>query len=149
MAATWFPNLKGLAVGVVACGASIGGVIYPVILRECLEKYDFRIACIVVGGFSLGTMIFALVFATPNPDHPKSKSSNWGSMSTWIDVEAFGNPAWVWFTLAVAFMFFGFYPVFFNIEEVSVKRFTLPYAYLTSASGLPYMATEHATAPGL
>jgi MCP family monocarboxylic acid transporter-like MFS transporter 10 len=31
------------------------------------------------------------------------------------------NKAFWWFTAAVAFMFFGFYPVFFNIEEVSTN----------------------------
>jgi MCP family monocarboxylic acid transporter-like MFS transporter 10 len=40
-------------------------------------------------------------------------------MRTWVDTEAFKNPAWCWFTAAVAFMFFGFYPVFFNLEEVN------------------------------
>lgn len=43
----------------------------------------------------------------------------WLSKRTWFDTDVKSNKAFWWFTAAVAFMFFGFYPVFFNIEEVS------------------------------
>jgi nitrate/nitrite transporter NarK len=119
VAATWFPRHKGLAVGVVACGASVAGVIYPTMTRYLIEAMGFNNACRIVATLVTVTSIFSLVFATPNPSHFHPKPKRWLSRSVWIDSDAFKNAAFWWFTASVAFLFLGFYPVFFNIEEVS------------------------------
>ncbi|KAF2641510.1 MFS general substrate transporter [Massarina eburnea CBS 473.64] len=124
IAATWFPKHRALAVGVVACGASIAGVIYPTMLKYTIEALGFNNAVRIVAGLVALTSIFALFFATPNPNHFHAQPTNWLSVKTWIDPDAFRNKSFCWFTASIAFLFLGFYPVFFNLEEwAAVKGF--------------------------
>lgn len=122
VAATWFPNRKGLAVGFVACGASIAGVVYPTMTRYLIESMGFNNAVRIVATLVTLTALYSLTFATPNPEHFHHKPQSFRALKTWIDTDALKNKAFIWFTFAVAFMFFGFYPVFFNLEEWAANR---------------------------
>ncbi|KAF1920675.1 major facilitator superfamily domain-containing protein [Ampelomyces quisqualis] len=117
VAATWFPKRRGLAVGYVACGASVAGVVYPTMLRYLILELGFNNAVRCVAGLTTVTCLFSFIFATPNPAHDHHEPKSWASKRTWFDTDAKNNKAFWWFTAAVAFMFFGFYPIFFNIEE--------------------------------
>lgn len=119
VASTWFPKRRGLAVGYVACGASVAGVIYPTMLRYLIDAVGFNDAVRYVATLTSVTCIFSFIFCTPDPAHEHHTPKTWGNIRTWVDMEAFRNKSWCWFTAGVAFMFFGFYPVFFNLEEVS------------------------------
>ncbi|EFQ87132.1 hypothetical protein PTT_17489 [Pyrenophora teres f. teres 0-1] len=124
VASTWFPKRRGLAVGYVACGASVAGVIYPSMLRYLIKSVGFNDAVRYVATLTSVTCIFSFIFCTPDPAHEHHEPKTWGKLTTWFDTEAFRNKAFCWFTAAVAFMFFGFYPVFFNLEEwASVRGF--------------------------
>ena len=87
--------------------------------RYLITALGFNNAVRCVAGLTTITAIFSLVFATPNPAHTHPRPQSYRAMKTWVDTEAFRNPAFCWFTAAVAFLFLGFYPVFFNLEEVS------------------------------
>lgn len=117
--ATWFKKRKSVAVGLVACGASIAGLVYPVTTKFILQVGGFETAALADAGICLATCIFAFIFARPNPKHVFNKPQSWLAKETWIDPHAFQNPAFWFFTAAIAFMFFGFYAIFFNVEEVS------------------------------
>ncbi|PVH90981.1 MFS general substrate transporter [Periconia macrospinosa] len=117
IAATWFPDHRALAVGVVACGASIAGVVYPTMLRYLIDALGFNNAVRCVAGLVTITSLFSFIFATPNPAKEKRSPKSYLALDTWIDPEAIRNKSFCWFTVAVAFLFFGFYPVFFNLEE--------------------------------
>ena len=143
MASTWFPKRRGLAVGYVACGASVAGVIYPSMLRYLIKLVGFNDAVRYVATLTSVTCIFSFIFCTPDPAHEHHEPKTWGKLTTWFDTEAFRNKAFCWFTAAVAFMFFGFYPVFFNLEEVSFAP-SLPSKRcfrLTLPSGQQYAAS--------
>jgi len=108
----------------VACGASVAGVIYPSMLRYLIQSVGFNNAVRYVATLTSVTCIYSFIFCTPDPAHEHHEPKSWGKLRTWFDTEAFKNKAWCWFTAAVAFMFFGFYPVFFNLEEwASVRGF--------------------------
>ncbi|KAF1949790.1 MFS general substrate transporter [Byssothecium circinans] len=117
IAATWFPRNRALAVGVVACGASIAGVVYPTMLRYLIDSLGFNNAVRAVSGLVTLTAIYSWIFATPNPSHHHPRPKSYRAVHIWIDPDAFRNKAFCWFTAAIAFLFFGFYPVFFNLEE--------------------------------
>ncbi|CAI6339037.1 unnamed protein product [Periconia digitata] len=117
IAATWFPDHRALAVGVVACGASIAGVVYPTMLRYLIDALGFNEAVRCVAALVTITSIYSFIFATPNPAKEKRSPKSYLALETWIDPEALRNRSFCWFTVAVAFLFFGFYPVFFNLEE--------------------------------
>jgi MFS transporter, MCT family, solute carrier family 16 (monocarboxylic acid transporters), member 10 len=118
IAATWFPKRKTAAVGIVACGASIAGLVYPFATKELLKRIGFNNAVRVDAAISTATCIFAFLFATPNPGYPVSKPKSWIAIETWVDAQAWRNKAYRWFVAAVASMFLGFYAIFFNLEAV-------------------------------
>lgn len=120
--ATWFPHRKGLAIGFVACGASIAGGIYPTIVRYLVTSIGFNSAVRLVATVVTITSIFSFIFATPDPKHNHPQPQSWRAMKTWIDMDAFQNKSFCWFMAAIAFLFFGFYPVFFNLEEWAAKE---------------------------
>lgn len=146
VASTWFPNNKSLAVGVVASGASVAGVIYPAMIRWLISVLGFNNAVRGVAGLTSATCLFSLIFATPNPAHLHPKSMSYRKLSTWIDSEALNNKSFCWFTAAVAWLFLGFYPVFFNLEEVCTISLCTHRRSLTSTSGLPSTASALAVA---
>ncbi|KAH9879811.1 hypothetical protein J1614_001835 [Plenodomus biglobosus] len=124
IASTWFPKRRGLAVGYVACGASLAGVVYPTMLRYLIALVGFNDAVRYVATLTAVTCLFSFIFCTPNPDHDHHEPKRWLAVETWFDMDAFRNTAFCWFTAAVAFLFLGFYPIFFNLEEwASVRGF--------------------------
>jgi len=64
------------------------------------------------------TAFLSFALATPNPVHLHRRPERWLSRATWVDTHAFNNLAFCWFTAAIACLFFGFYAIFFNLEEV-------------------------------
>jgi MCP family monocarboxylic acid transporter-like MFS transporter 10 len=93
--------------------------------RFLIDSLGFNNAVRCVAGLVTITSIFSLIFATPNPAHTHPRPQSYRALKTWVDVEAFRNPAFCWFTAAVAFLFLGFYPVFFNLEEVGRSQITV------------------------
>ncbi|WOO81387.1 MFS transporter asaE [Vanrija pseudolonga] len=57
IAAHWFLRRRSTAVGVIVCGAGLGGVVYPILIRELCAKLAFRDAMLTVAGFNLVLMI--------------------------------------------------------------------------------------------
>jgi MCP family monocarboxylic acid transporter-like MFS transporter 10 len=87
-------------------------------LRYLIEALGFNNAVRCVAGLTTLTCAYSFIFCTPNPDHDHHEPNKWASKRTWFDTDVKDNKPFWWFTAAVAFMFFGFYPVFFNLEEV-------------------------------
>lgn len=117
---TWFSKQKTLAVGFVACGASIAGLVYPFTTKYLLEDLPFRYVAMCDAAIVCATAIFAWIFAAPKKPFKARKPESWLTVNAWIDPHAYHNPSWWLFTIGVAFLFLGFYAIFFNIEEVSL-----------------------------
>ncbi|KAJ6263879.1 hypothetical protein Dda_0016 [Drechslerella dactyloides] len=123
VAATWFKRKKGFAIGIVASGASISGLVYPTMMRYMIDFVGFNRSIQYVAALTCLTCIVSILLARPNPEHHfrKPSRSEWLSTRTWIDTHAFRDPAFCWFTGAICWMFFGFYCVFFNLEEWAAR----------------------------
>jgi len=65
-----------------------------------------------------GIALLSFILARPNPQQQLRKPERWLSARTWVDTDAFKNASFRWFTCSILFLFFGFYAVFFNLEEV-------------------------------
>ncbi|KAF2717846.1 MFS general substrate transporter [Polychaeton citri CBS 116435] len=115
--ATWFKAKKGFAVGIVASGASIAGLIYPMMTKFLIVAVGFNDAVRYVATVVTLTAFLAIFLARPNPEHIVRKPETWVKVSVWVDKHAFSNASFAWFTAGICFMFFGFYAVFFNLEE--------------------------------
>ncbi|KAF2835916.1 MFS general substrate transporter [Patellaria atrata CBS 101060] len=121
VAATWFIKRKTIAIGIVASGASIAGLIYPVMTKFLIAKVGFNNAVRYVSTAVALTCVLSWWLATPNPRHPMNKVAGtkgwWRRSEIWVDSHAFRNPSFSWFVAAISIMFFGFYAIFFNLEE--------------------------------
>jgi len=67
------------------------------------------------------TCIMAIFTAVPNPDWIVRKPEVW-TFQIFVDVSAFKNRAYSWFCASIAILFFGFYAIFFNLEEWAVSE---------------------------
>ena len=138
VAATYFVKRKAIAIGIVASGASIGrheticlrvyhfthmpslaGLIYPMMIKFLITQVGYNDAVRYVATLVGVTSLAAFLLAVPNPAHRYRKPETWRSLRVWIDTNAFRDPAFCWFTASICFVFFGFYAVFFNLEDVS------------------------------
>lgn len=99
--------------------SNTAGLVYPIMLRFLITKIGFNNAVRGVAGLIGLTALFSFLFAVPNPEARARPPKTWKKLNVWIDPEAFKNKQFCWFTAAIAFMFLGFYAVFFNLEEVS------------------------------
>ena len=114
---SWHSKYKSFAAGIVASGASVFGFLFSLIWRTLLDHFgDFPETTLCVGSIVVFLGIFAVVFSRPNPHHPVNSTQKWG-WSTFVDTSAFRFAPFNWLTLGVAFMFLGFYALFFALED--------------------------------
>ncbi|KAK3620969.1 hypothetical protein LTR22_025397 [Elasticomyces elasticus] len=113
---TWFIDTKSFAVGFVACGASVGGAVISTMARYLNQSMGFNNASNCVAALVTGMSVLTIFICRPNPEHPHNKSTKW-RFSTFWDNSAFHNACFNWLSAAVFFIFLGFYPVFFNLED--------------------------------
>ena len=121
MVATWFRKKKGFAIGIVASGASIAGLIYPMMFKFLILDLNFPNTARCVAGVTTATSIIAILIARPNPAFQTRSPERW-TLSVFIDWHAFKNAGYTWFCAAICWIFFGFYAVFFNLEEWAASK---------------------------
>jgi len=114
---TWFSNKRGTAIGMVAAGASVAGLIYPLMFRMLTSKIGFHKAQRYVATLTVLTCILAFFIARPKASHPWRTGVQWQTLGTYWDTGAFRNRSFLWLTIAICCLFFGFYPIFFSLEE--------------------------------
>lgn len=65
----WFPDKRGTVSGIMLMGFGLSGVIFSNVISVLLEKYNWRIAFIVIGIIAAAIAIFGSVLAKkPSPD---------------------------------------------------------------------------------
>ena len=63
------------------------------------------------------TSALAIVIARPNPAHIIRRPGTWVDLRVFVDTHAFRHAPFAWLTASICILFFGFYAVFFNLEE--------------------------------
>lgn len=86
-------------------------------LRFLMEVVGFNDAQRYVATLTTVTSALAVFIARPNPEHLVRKPERWRNHRVFIDTGAFRNAPFMWLTAAICFLFFGFYAIFFNLEE--------------------------------
>ncbi|OQO08008.1 hypothetical protein B0A48_06801 [Cryoendolithus antarcticus] len=124
VACTWFKETKSFAVGFVASGAAVAGLVYTMMFKFLLagEGANFRSAQRWTSVLTALTCVVALLCCRPNPDHQKRPVEKWLRLETFVDMDAFKNRSFVFFLAAISFLFLGFYVVSFNLEEWAAYR---------------------------
>nr|OQO26064.1 hypothetical protein B0A51_06996 [Rachicladosporium sp. CCFEE 5018] len=107
--ATYFSNKRGVAIGIATTGNSVGGMIYPVVVRELLPKLGFAWTVRVIGFVNLGCLVLALCFMRPRLPPRKS-----GPI---MDPKAFHEPVYMLFVAGFCFMIGSVYWTFYYVRS--------------------------------
>lgn len=91
-------------------------------LRFLIQQHGFSLAVIYVAIVICGTSALAIVIARPNPEHHIRKPEKWLDIKVFWDTHAFQNRSFLFMVASISFLFFGFYCVFFNLEEWAVAE---------------------------
>ncbi|KAH8201551.1 hypothetical protein TruAng_004322 [Truncatella angustata] len=139
MITTYFDKRRGIAVGLVTTGNSMGGAIYPVIARQLLPQIGFGWTARVMGFINLACLSVALVFLKPRLPPRKS-----GPL---IDTSALKDPVFMAFCLAIFCAMWANYYTFYYIASFGRETLGLTYSASTTliiiinAVGIPMRLT--------
>lgn len=107
--AHWFKRRKGLALGIVAVGSSIGGTLFPIAARNLIQEVGFPWTMRIIGFILLATLtVTNLTLSRRLP--PKDASG------PFINLQAFRNPAYTFYCAAGFVTFLGLYTVLTYID---------------------------------
>ena len=110
----YFRKRLGLALGIVATGSSVGGVIYPVIFTRLVNRVGFGWTVRAIGFVALGTLVIPLAFSRMQRRPPVVRKL--------VDVSAFRDGPFMLVVLACFLGYAGsyvaiFYTSFFGREN--------------------------------
>ncbi|KAJ5047196.1 uncharacterized protein L3040_003037 [Drepanopeziza brunnea f. sp. 'multigermtubi'] len=109
--ATYFVKRRALATGVVACGASIGGIIYPIVFNELLERVGFRWACRAVALLALVTLAVACAMMKQRTDLPSK------AKGPLLEFRAMREPTYFALVMGMVLSFCGVYIPYYYIQS--------------------------------
>ncbi|CAN6613464.1 probable transporter Mch2p [Trichomonascus vanleenenianus] len=99
--APYFSKRRSFALGIIACGASMGTIIFPIVFENLIDKIGFPWTVRVIGFMALAMLLPpAMLFRSRVP--PRKK----GAM---IDVASLKEPAFLLISFATFFGFMGLY----------------------------------------
>jgi MFS family permease len=130
--ATYFERRRGLALGIVTTGNSIGGMVYPVVVRQLLPSVGFAWTSRVLGFINLACLASVLVFMRPRLAPRKT-----GPM---LDFTAYKEPVYL---ACVAGLFFSQWAVFYTFYSVSSCGKASDKLWLTWPTRLPHTALRY------
>lgn len=117
--ATYFAKHRGIAIGIVTTGNSIGGVVYPLVVRQLLGKVGFGWTVRVLGFINVVCLLVA--FALMKPRLPPRKA---GSI---IDMDAIRDVPYVLHVLGICFLMPPVYCVFYYVSQYYPSPTRTPY----------------------
>ena len=147
MTAVYFHGSKNkmMALGIAGCGASTGGMIFPLIAKYTINTLGVDktlwIMCGVVAFLSILIQLIAL-------SGPKREPSNGGEQNTnskkrIVEWRAFKEPTYALYAVAMFFVFAGLWIPFFYVREFSAKALQIPKSQsfliliILNAAGIP------------
>ncbi|KAH8904678.1 MFS general substrate transporter [Coniochaeta sp. PMI_546] len=116
----YFHRHRVFAVGVAAAGAATGGLIYPVMVDQLINKHNVAYSWTMrlVGLVMLATYVPCLVWFKPRLPPRKT--------GPWVDWSAFRELPFVFFSLSMFFNFWGLYFAFFYLGTFARDRLDMP-----------------------
>jgi len=107
LVSTYFVKKRAFALGITALGSCTGGVVFPIIVQQCLPRYGFPWTIRIIGFIMLALNILALaLFRTRLPPRKTGPLVDWAS---------FREAPYSLYCAANFFNFWGLYFAFFYI----------------------------------
>ncbi|RPB19030.1 MFS transporter [Terfezia boudieri ATCC MYA-4762] len=111
----WFTTNRGLAMGLVASGSSVGGVIFPFMITELINRHGFPTAVRWTALLLAIILSIACICVSP-PFPPKGfverKSGGF---------QAFKSVSWIGYTVGCFFVFWGLFTPFDYLPLMALK----------------------------
>jgi predicted MFS family arabinose efflux permease len=103
--ATWFDKRRAFAIGVAMSGSSIGGVVFPIMMNNLIEKIGYPWAMRVAALTMLAMLIFANFTVSPRVS-PKRPTQRWHARDSFRPLE---EPPTLLIIVGGFFYFFGMF----------------------------------------
>ncbi|KAI5460839.1 major facilitator superfamily domain-containing protein [Mariannaea sp. PMI_226] len=135
LVATYFNRRRGLALGLATTGNSVGGIVYPLMVRQLLPRVGFAWTARTLGFLNLGCL--ALAFAFMRPRLPPRKA---GALIDWA---AFKEPVYVCYVWGLFCFVWAVYYSFYYLGSYAREVLGVSYAdaslliTLVNGAGLP------------
>ncbi|KAI6345857.1 hypothetical protein MCOR25_011006 [Pyricularia grisea] len=132
---TYFVKRRAVANGLATSGNAVGGLAYPLIVRQLLPAVGFAWTVRVVAFVNLLCLGIAVLFMRPRLPPRKS-----GPL---IDLDAFKEPVYVGIVTGLFFVMWGTYYTVYYIGSYGTQALGLPYStaaitiIVVNAAGLP------------
>ncbi|EED23495.1 monocarboxylate transporter, putative [Talaromyces stipitatus ATCC 10500] len=110
---TYFSTHRSTALGLAATGSSVGGIIYPIVLRRLIVQIGFPWAVRTMAFIMLGTLLVSIVEMKPRLPPRKS-----GPL---VNTEVLRDPIFVIWLIVVFFIFIGLYIPFYYVEQYALN----------------------------
>ncbi|KKY39070.1 putative mfs transporter [Diaporthe ampelina] len=152
LATQWFSTRRGLAVGIVSCGSSLGGVVFPLIIPILVERVGFASAVRWVALLQGILLVIANVLCS-SPFPPKKNGSGQNQVPS-AGFKAFKSLPWLFFVLGCFFTMWGLFAPLNYLPEMAAQKdimstqmaqYTLAIANAGSVFGriVPGWASDH------
>ncbi|KAK3682793.1 putative monocarboxylate permease [Podospora appendiculata] len=110
---TYFSTRRSTAMGICATGSSVGGIVYPILLKTLIASMGWRWATRVMGFVMLGTLLISV--SVMRTRLPPRKSG------PFINTVLLREPTTLLWFLAVFFILVGLYVPFFYVESYALN----------------------------
>ena len=133
---TYFSTRLGLAVGIAVSGASMGGVIYPIVLYQLLYTIGFAWSVRVVGFIALATLLIPIAFMRMRVMPPRPRRLiNWAVFTDWA-WDLFTVATFIGFTgLAVSLFYVSYFGLATGVADTRLAFYIVPIFNAVSTVG--------------
>lgn len=108
LVATYFAKRRGFAIGLVTVGNSVGGMVYPTVVRQLLPKVGFGWTVRVLGFINVVCLTVVIAFSKPRLP-PRKSGPLW-------DRDSFKDVPYILFVLGICFLMPAIYFVFYYVS---------------------------------
>ncbi|KAI0707813.1 MFS general substrate transporter [Earliella scabrosa] len=113
--AHWFKRRLGFALGIMALGSSVGGTLFPILVRNLIDRVGFKWTMRVLGFVEIALLLF--LFATLERRLPPKRKTG-----PFISFEAFKSLPFTLYSLSSFMSFLGIYTVLTYIDVSAVSE---------------------------
>lgn len=117
VAKTWFPHCRGVAIGIAASGAAVGGSLMPLFFKFWTAHSGFQAGIGALAALNGALSIIITSYAHAGPSFKPKKFERGLEIDTWIPRAAFKSKAYRWHVIAMCCVYSSILSVPFFLEK--------------------------------